>query len=163
MPIVSLKYTTPTTKLQVLFANITVVANSPSDNNINLIYAEEMAQGTTLTQASKDLITQLEEFKLDSQFLRFNVDLDLNQDASIGFSEVLFQGAYQETLAGSDYRLKYQQYITSIRMQQEFGDYVSLKGYLNYFIRHYQSQSTDHDKDIEENRFSLAVVVEFIL
>ena len=163
MPMINLKYTTERTRWQLLASDIDIRSSAPSDKNIRLIYAEEMANATTLTQASEELITELDQFELDAQFARFNLDIDINQDVTVGFSETLLQGIYDEKLGGSDYTLTYRQYITSTRLQQQFGEYVSLKGYLNYFIRHYNSDSVDDDEAFIENKVSFTVVVEFIL
>lgn len=163
MPIISLKYTTADSDLQFLFSDIRAGSTSPSKDSIKLIYAEEMAAGTTMTEASKNLVDQLDQFDYHARFFRLNYDHSLNEEILLGLSGVILLGNYEETLAGADYKLDYRQYITSARIQQEFGDYVALKGYLNYFIRQYHSKSSDHDDNLEENKFSFTVLVEFIL
>lgn len=163
LPVAALKYTTQGTTYQLVLSDIKLSSNEPSANHINLIYAAEMSQATALTTASSQLINEMDNFSLKSQFIRFNFTMDLADQVQIGLSEVLFSGTYQETLKNRDYHLSFNQYITSALMQQEFGDYVSLKFYLNYFIRHYHSQSESHDTESSQNKFSLAVVVEFIL
>ena len=163
IPIASFKYTAANTRLQLTLADIRLQSNNPTDSQIKLIYASEMAQATALSASSTALIGQLDDFSLHSQMLRFNVDLDLNKEVQLGLSEVVFNGAYTETLQNQRYSLTYNQYITSARLQQEFGDYVALKIYLNYFIRQYHSQANSHDEKTGENKVSMAVVVEFIL
>ncbi len=163
MPLASFLYTTGDMKVRVLLSDIRLGKGKPSEDNIRMIYAEEMSQGTILTTASKDLANSLEDYSLHSQFLRFNLDLDLNEETRISISEVIFQGEYEEILAGSKYELNFNQYITSVRVKQEFGDYVSLTGFLNYYIRQYQSKTEQDDKESGENKISFAMVVEFIL
>ncbi len=163
MPAVNLKYTTHDVGFQLMFSDVNIKSDSPTDSSLKLIYAEEMAQGTILTEASKELIYQLDSFDLKSRMARFNFDLNIHEELTVGFSEVIMMGDYEEVISGEEFEFDYTHYITSLRAQQEFGDYVSLKGYLNYFIRQYQSKTTLNDEKTENNKFSFTVVVEFIL
>lgn len=163
MPIAGFQYTTPGKQYQILASDIRISSESPSDRTIKLILAGEMAQGTALTTTSRNLIHRLDSMSLHSRFLRFNFDYDWYPDVRLGLSEVYFRGDYEEVFSGSDYKLSYDQFITSFRARQEFADYVSLKFYLNYFIRQYHSQAENHEEEPGENKFSFAVVVEFIL
>lgn len=163
MPIISLKYTTEKAKVQLIASDINISSKNPSDENIRLIKSEELSQAAAMTQTSKSLIDDMDEFNMHSLYARLNYDYNLSKDIVLGLSEVVVQGVYEETIDDEDYTLKYQQYITSLRLQQVFGEYVSLKGYLNYFMRGFQSETLNQDKDINENKFSFTVVVEFIL
>ena len=163
MPIGSIQYTTPTTKYRLLISFINLKSNEPSVKNIKLIYADEMVQAGTASQSSAALYDKMSSFELRGQFLRFNLDLDISDDIHFGLSQVIFSGDYEETVSGSLYQLSYDQFITAARIQQEFGSFVSLKGFLNYFIREYHSKSTQHDKRTGEKKISLVVAIEFII
>ncbi len=163
VPIASFSYTRPSYKLQFIGADMKFQANNPSDDFINLIYAEEMSQQVTITSASQELVSNMESYDLQSQFFRINFDYEISRQIQFGLSEVIFYGDYMESFPGSDYELTYRQHITSARVQQEFGDYVSLKGYLNFFVRQFYSKSNDDEEDISRNDVSFTVVVEFIL
>ncbi|MBU2511136.1 hypothetical protein KJ966_07350 [bacterium] len=163
IPIASLSYITPRYKLQFLGADMKFQSNNPSDDFINLIYAEEMSQEVAITSASQELLNEMNSYDLQSQFFRINFDYDITREIQFGLSEVIFYGDYVESFPGSNYELSYRQHITSARIEQEFGDYVSLKGYLNFFIRQFHSKSNDDEEDTARNDVSFTVVVEFIL
>ncbi len=120
-------------------------------------------QAGAASDASQALYGAMESFSLHSQFLRFNFDWNADKELRFRISEVVFRGDYEEVVSGNKFRLTYDQLVTSFRVQQEFGDFVSLKGILNYFIREYHSKSTQHDKKTGEKKVSFAVAVEFVL
>ncbi len=161
--IIKAQYTAEDYKFQAILSKIDLGSNSPSSDNINMIYADEMSLGSSRTERSKLLETQIESFSLDSGFLRLNLDLDLTPEARIGISEVIILGDYRETISGVNYKLRFDHYVTSINVHQDFGDSVALKGYLNYFLRNYHSQLDQTKKQDEESAFSFSVAVEFIL
>lgn len=161
--IIKAQYTAEDYKIQVIASNIELGSNSPSDENIGLIYADEMSLGTSRTERSRQLESEIESFNLDSAFLRANLDLDLSSKVKMGISEVIILGDYEETISGQDYGLRFNHLITSVKIQQDFGETVALQGYLNYFIRQYESQREQGNKQHDENKFSFSVAVEFIL
>ncbi len=122
-----------------------------------------MSNQVNLSQASSSLIDQIESFDLDSSFLRINYEQALRDDLVLGMSEVLLQGRYQERLQGEDYRLNFQHLVTSVKMDQVFGDYVALKARLNYFIRQYGSETMTVTDESSDNQFSFSLAIEFFL
>ncbi|MBU2644656.1 hypothetical protein KKI24_08115 [bacterium] len=162
-PIVKLQYTGPDFKVNLVGSIITMGSEDPDAENINLIYADEMSLASSRTGRSTLLETQIERFSFDSSFVRLNLDVDLTPEASLGISEVVILGDYAETISGVPYRLRFDHFITSVNVQQEFGENVALKGYLNYYLRNYHSQLSQHKSNHEENRFSFSVAIEFIL
>lgn len=161
--IVKLKYTGQDFNFNVVASSTVMGSESPGPENINLIYADEMSQLTSRSTRSMILETQMERFSFDSSFIRLNLDLDLASDISLGFSEVVILGDYEETISGAPYKLRFDHYITAVSVQQEFGENVALKGYLNYFLRNYHSQLDQNKKTHEESKFSFSVAIEFIL
>ncbi len=162
-PMASFSYTTSNLKLQLIGAPIRLKSESPSDDNIAMIYSNEMSEDIAITSASKELVDDLNDFDLNSAYLRLNIDYDLRSDLKFGFSEVIYNGTYEETSSTGKYDLDFREYITSVRAHQEFGDYVSLKGYLNYFMRQFNTKTNNDNDSTSSNGFSFTVVIEFIL
>ena len=162
-PIGVFKYTTDETRTEAIFSMINLESSNPSRKNIRLILAEEMSNQVNLSQASSSLIDQIESFDLDSSFLRINYEQALRDDLILGMSEVLLQGRYQERLQGEDYRLNFQHLVTSVNLDQVFGDYVALKVRLNYFIRQYRSETMTGSDESSDNQFSFSLAIEFFL
>ena len=162
-PIGVFKYTTDETRTEAIFSMINLESSNPSRKNIRLILAEEMSNQVNLSQASSSLMDQIESFDLDSSFLRINYEQALRDDLVLGMSEVLLQGRYQERLQGEDYRLNFQHLVTSVKMDQVFGDYVALKACLNYFIRQYGSETMTGSDESSDNQFSFSLAIEFFL
>ena len=162
-PIGVFKYTTDETRTEAILSVINLDSTNPSEDNIKLILAEEMSNQVNLSQASSSLIDQIESFDLDSSFLRINYEQAFKDDLILGLSEVLLQGRYQERMQGEDYRLNFQHLVTSVNMNQVFGDYVALKARLNYFIRQYRSETMTNSAESSDNQFSFSLAIEFFL
>ena len=96
-------------------------------------------------------------------FIRINYEQNLGEEVKIGISEVYFKGRYEEKLSGQDYRLDFDQLITSLNLKQVFQDYVALKFRLNYFIRQFRSITAEDIKESSENKLSFNVAIEFFL
>jgi len=158
-----LQYTSEDFKFNLVASGVSMGSEEGNAQNIKVIYANEMSQLISRTQRSILLETQLEQFSFDSSFVRLNLDIDLTPEARIGISEVIILGDYQETIAGTPYKLKFDHYVTSVSLQQDFGDNVALKGYLNYFLRNYHSQSDQNKNKHDESKFSFSLAIEFIL
>ncbi|HJL87448.1 MAG TPA: hypothetical protein QF623_09990, partial [SAR324 cluster bacterium] len=151
------------TQTEAILSVINLDSTNPSEDNIKLILAEEMSNQVNLSQASSSLIDQIESFDLDSSFLRINYEQAFKDDLILGLSEVLLQGRYQERMQGEDYRLNFQHLVTSVNMNQVFGDYVALKARLNYFIRQYRSETMTNSAESSDNQFSFSLAIEFFL
>ncbi|MBT4088731.1 MAG: hypothetical protein HOE30_09580 [Deltaproteobacteria bacterium] len=161
--IYKLQYTGKDFKFNLVASGIAMGSEDANAENIKLIYADEMSQVISRTEQSKLLETQLERFNFNSSFMRLNFDIDLTPEARIGISEVVILGDYRETISATSYKLRFNHFVTSISLQQEFGDNVALKGYLNYFLRNYDSQLDQIKSRHEESKFSFSVAIEFIL
>ncbi|NQU64946.1 MAG: hypothetical protein HQ517_11805 [SAR324 cluster bacterium] len=161
--ILKLKYTGQDFVFNVVASTTTIGSDSSGSENINLIYADEMSEVASRSSRSMTLETQMERFNFDSSFVRLNLDLDLASEISLGLSEVIILGDYQETISGTPYKLRFDHYVTAISVQQEFGENVALKGYLNHFLRNYHSQLDQTKNTHEESKFSFSVAIEFIL
>jgi len=162
-PVSIFKYTTDHTRTEAILSLINLDSTNPSEDNIKLILAEEMSNQVNLSTTSSNLKNQLESFDLDSGFLRINHEQSLDEELSVGISEVLFQGRYQERLGGQNFQLNFEQLVTSVKMKQVFGDYVALKASLNYFNRNYLSETADSSDKSSDNMLSFAFAIEFFL
>lgn len=160
--ILKAQYTKSDYRIQVIAAPIDMGSGNPNSNNINLIYADEMTLKSSRTQRSQDLEEQIERFRFEGGFMRVNLDLDLTAEVRMGISEVIILGDYDETVSGLDYRLDFNHLVTSVNLHQNFGENVSLRGYLNYFMRQYRTQLQQDKRNHEEGKFSFSVAVEFI-
>ncbi len=161
--IYKLQYTGEKFKFNLVASAVTIGSEEANAENIKIIYADEMSQVISRTQQSILLETQLEQFSFDSSFVRLNLDIDLTSEARISISEVIILGDYQETISGTPYKLKFDHYVTSVSLQQEFGENVALKGYLNYFLRNYHSQLDQNKNKHDESKFSFSLAIEFML
>jgi hypothetical protein len=158
-----LQYTGADFKFNLVASSATMRSEGGNTENIRVIYADEMSQPISRTERSILLETQLEQFSFDSSFVRLNLDIDLSPEVRLGISEVIILGDYQEMIAGTPYKLKFDHYVTSVNLQQDFGDNVALKGYLNYFLRNYYSQLDQNKNTHEESKFSFSLAIEFVL
>jgi len=162
-PIIKIKYTTGSSQISAVASQMNQAVLDPNDNNINLIYADEMSQQAAMSTRSEMLMDQIDAFEFRSRYLRINLDFDMGGELTLGLSEVILQGNYDEQISGNAYSLGFNNYITSVNLHQGFGDNVALNGYLNFFIRNYHSQSANTDEKKEEQKFSFTLAVEFIL
>jgi len=76
---------------------------------------------------------------------------------------VLSQGSYQESFIHREMDLHFSQSTLASYVQYQFGQYVVLKGYFNYFIRDYSFHSTQDQGSTKETPFSFVTVLEFLL
>lgn len=157
------QYTKKSQKYQILLSDIHLSSTNPTVNDIKLIYANEMTNAGEITSQSKQLSDQLNEFNFQNLYLRFNFTWDINEKIRFEASEVVSKGSYDELVAGEPFKLSFNQFVTSTSIQQSFGNYVSLKGSINYFIRQYNSKTSQHETATDDNKFSFSMAIEFIL
>ena len=146
-----------------VLSSFNLSSQDPSEGEIKLILAEEMSNEVNLSTTSTNLKDQLESFDLDSHFFRINYEQDLDKELKVGLSEVYYIGRYEEKLSGQDYRLDFDQLITSLNLEQVFQDYVALKFRLNYFIRQFRSIFAEDTTKSSDNKLSFNVDIEFFL
>ena len=97
--------------------------NPRTPEDIRLILAEEMWTRSTLPSIF-NLIDQIESFDLDSSFLRIIIQ-STKRRSDFGMSEFYFR-SLSGTSSG-DYRLNFQHLVTSVKMDQVFGDMLPWK------------------------------------
>ncbi len=135
-----------------------------SDDNIQLIQASELSDVAMISNVSAGLLDDLANFDLNTQFLRLSLDYEITREITFGISEVLFQGDYLENLiSGGSYSLDFTYLITSMTIEQDFSDYITLKGDLNYFIRNKKISVDNKTSDANENKISFVISIEFLL
>lgn len=161
--ILGFQYTEKSRKYQILLSDIHLSSNNPVNDGIKLIYANEMTSAGEITSQSTKLATDLESFDFRNLYLRFNYTWDINKKIRFEASEVISKGVYDESISGNPFELSFDQFITTASIQQSFGNYVSLKGSVNYFIRQYHSKTLQHETNTYDNKFSFSMAIEFIL
>ncbi|MCP4754471.1 MAG: hypothetical protein GY866_26615 [Proteobacteria bacterium] len=162
-PIVRFQRITQDSILKLIYSKTQTASNAPTDKEIKLIKASELEEFATMSDASKLLIESLESFDLQTRYLRFDFSYDVNDELNIGFSEIFFQGNYVEKFAGEDYALDFSHVISSLSVKQDFSDYITLKGNINYFIRNYRYELENETSDSNERKVSYAISIEFLL
>jgi hypothetical protein len=156
-------HTTETTHFRVLYSRTGLGSTTPSSDDIRIVVANDMREPSTISPASHAVQAALQRFSLDSRFIRVGLDVELRNELEVGIDQVRFWGDYREAFSGLDYRLSFDHYITSVHAFQRFGDFVALRGYLNYFGRYYERTANGDHRSPEARDFSLGVAIEFVL
>ncbi|MDH4249066.1 MAG: hypothetical protein OEW39_14775, partial [Deltaproteobacteria bacterium] len=162
-PIYRLMHTTSNTQLRLIFSPTTLGSNQPQREDIQLIKAQEMQEPANQTPASQELARSLEQFSLHSRFLRAGFDYEWNEELEVGLDQVLLKGSYQEVLATLPYHLDFEHRVTALHIFQQFGNYVALRGHVNWFNLTYRSRFEGRGVSQGYKKFSLTVAIEFVL
>jgi hypothetical protein len=162
-PIVRFVRTGPETQFRALASQIDVSSADPSDDDIRLVLAQEMVSPGALSPVSLGLLGSLERFSLRADFYRVGMDFNITKELLLGVDEVVLRGTYAEVLGGEPFDLRFEHAITALRYRHTFGVQAGLTGYLNYFRRTYETRTGSGGREREEERFSLAVAIEFFL
>ena len=163
-PIVQFHYTLPSSKFQIIASKTDLGSNDPNEDDIILIYGNELINPELFINDSKEtLLENLERFEFHSSFLRIGFEIDSTEEFSYSIYEIIQQGEYEEVISGNPYRLKYNHLITAVNSRLQFGDFLTLKGGLNYFRKFFHSETSDETEDYQVDKFSVFVGIEFIL
>lgn len=162
-PIFRAQYTGNKHQLSWIYSQSRQNVSSPSQDDINLIYGDEMRGIGETSTASKALQSNISEFQLNAEYLRFGWVWDYSKEVTLGLDEVIFQGKYAEVISGETYQIDFQQFITSAVIQQNFSHYLSLKSKVNYFIKQHDVKSTQGSSTQNDTAFSFSVAIEFIM
>ena len=161
-PIIKLQKTTKDLTLKLIYSRSDIESNTANDD-INLINTSELGDYQIMSSDSKQLINNLQMYDLRSQFLRVNVNYNLNKDVNLGFSEVVFQGSYSERYLEKSYELDFLHFTSSLSLKQSFSEYTAIKGEVNYFMKNNSYKLENVKGDSDENKFSFVVSIEFFI
>jgi hypothetical protein len=95
-------------------------------------------------------------FEFRALFLRPGIDYDFTDELRVGGDLILVDGNYNEVLSGLGSDMQFRRMTTQFYVQQSFGDYITLIGYLDLLRHSYKGNFTntgDFDKTITETRY----------
>ncbi|MBF0236433.1 MAG: hypothetical protein HQM12_01910 [SAR324 cluster bacterium] len=162
-PVFRLQHTRETLKFRGIMSLITNDVKSPGRENIQLIHSHEFQDFNLISPESIALSQSLEKFSLDAQFVRAGFDWEVNEEIHWGMDQIGLTGTYHDEFPEARNSITFSNLTTSAYLQHRFGNYVTLTGYLNYFLRHYSYQFNQKKGTFDEAPYSLMAAVSFFL
>ena len=112
---------------------------------------------------SNNMIENLDNYDLKSNFWRFDYEMDMDESMNIGLSHILLKGTYKESYSGEDYHLEFTHLKTQLKLNIDFSDYASVKLNYNYFFKNHNYELENNSGESNRRKTSYAVSVEFVL
>ena len=163
-PIFRFLYTKNNLQLRFMFSQIERKSDSPNREDIILIYSNEFKSAGLISPESLELQIQIEEFALESSFSRIGFDYNINKEIKIGVDEVFLAGQYQDRFPDIKNELSFNYSKTSAYIRHQFGNYIVLKGYLNYFLRNHSYQfNQQRNPNYNDAQYSWLMAISFFL
>lgn len=95
-------------------------------------------------------------FDFRALFLRPGIDYDVSEELRLSADLILVDGSYKEVRSGLGSDIRFQRITTQFAVQQSFGDYITLIGYLDLLHHSYTANfagETDKNKDVTDTKF----------
>jgi hypothetical protein len=121
-PVARVIYTKKNWRLRAIYSQSSSKANDGVDNR----------QINAGNDSAQDILSQ---FELTTQFFRAGFDWNPTDELSFGIDQVFLNGRYHETTQPTAFRNKmnFNHLTTSAYVGHQFGDYISVKAYANFF------------------------------
>lgn len=154
---------TEDTRFRVTYSRTALGAGGPGSEDIRIVLVQDMREPSVISAQSRAAQATLQRFSLDARFLRAGLDVSLRNALELGVDQVRFQGDYREAFPDRDFELHFVHDVTSLHAFQQFGDFVGLRAYLNYFNRRYEQTADGERRNPDAQDFSLVIAIEFVL
>ena len=150
--------------LKIIYSQSHISSTTPTnDDNLEMVHAVDMLEPDSPSGLSNNIIYNLDNYDLKSEFWRFNYEMDVNKSMNIGLSQILLKGVYQESFSDEDYQLEFTHLKTQLKLNIDFSDYASVKLNYNYFIKNNNYVLENDSGESNRKNSSYAISVEFVL
>jgi len=150
--------------LKIIYSQSHISSTTPSnDDTLEMIHAIDMLEPDSPSGLSNNMIENLDNYDLKSNFWRFDYEMDMDESMNIGLSQILLKGIYQESYSGEDYQLEFTHLKTQLKLNIDFSDYASVKLNYNFFFKNHNYELENNSGESNRRKTSYAVSVEFVL
>jgi hypothetical protein len=150
--------------LKIIYSQSHISSTTPSnDDTLEMIHAIDMLEPDSPSGLSNNMIENLDNYDLKSNFWRFDYEMDMDESMNIGLSQILLKGIYQESYSGEDYQLEFTHLKTQLKLNIDFSDYASVKFNYNYFFKNHNYELENDSGESNRKKSSYTVSVEFVL